>query len=247
MSLLDVTRQFVAEQIKPQFHDQRLASLEKLKLAVVLKRKNPYLFRAKAVTSAPEMVRQLLEAHLSSNEETLFGTFLEALAIHVCHHVFRGAKSSAEGIDLEFVRDKKRYAVSIKSGPNWGNSRQIKKMVDDFNRIKKINKQGKVDVECVNGCCYGMDNKPNKVAGYLKLCGQDFWALVSNEQSLYQEIVQPLGHQARQRCDEFDEAYGRATTRFVRQFTDEFCAVDGAIDWAKLLQVNSGSKNPWQP
>ena len=53
MSLLKQAKQFVADNVKPGFHDPRLAKIEALKLRDVLQRKNPYLFRAKAVVSAP--------------------------------------------------------------------------------------------------------------------------------------------------------------------------------------------------
>jgi hypothetical protein len=56
MSLLEKTKIYVAENIAPGFHDKRLASILKLKLAQALKRKNPYLFRAKAITAAPDLV-----------------------------------------------------------------------------------------------------------------------------------------------------------------------------------------------
>lgn len=244
MTLLRKTKEFVAENIKPLFHDKRLSSIEKLQLKKILKRKNPYLFKAKAVTSAPDMVKQLLDAHLSSNEETLFGEFLESMAIFVCGQKFNGVKSTSEGIDLEFSRDNVRYAVSVKSGPNWGNSRQISKMISDFDRIKRIAGH-RAQIVCVNGCCYGQDGSPNKGKGYLKLCGQDFWTLISNDPALYQEIVEPLGYQARLRCDEFNEAYGRVITRFTHSFTDDFCESDGAINWLKLLELNSASKGGW--
>lgn len=246
MSLLEKTKQYVAENIKPTFHDKRLASLEGLRLKTVLKRKNPYLFRAKAVTSAPELIRQILDAHLSSNEETLFGEFLESMAIFVCSEKFGGVKSTSEGIDLEFSRDSVRYAVSIKSGPNWGNSRQISKMITDFDRIKRIAGH-RASIVCVNGCCYGQDGTPNKEKGYIKLCGQDFWNLISGEVDMYKEIVEPLGFQARARCDEFNEAYGRVLTKFTHSFTDEFCLEDGGLNWNKLVELNSASKSNWQP
>jgi len=249
MPLLQKTKRFVAENIKPDFHDKRLASIEKLKLQQVLKRKNPYLFRAKAVTSAPELVEQVLDAHLSSNEETLFGEFLESMAIFVCHEKFGGIKSASEGIDLEFSRDGQRYAVSVKSGPNWGNSRQIKKMISDFDRIRRIVRQReRADVVCVNGCCYGQDSSPNKETGnYLKLCGQDFWLLISDEAEMYKEIVEPLGFQAHQRCDQFKEAYGRVKNRFTREVIENFCTPNDALDWAKLIAFNSISKSQWKP
>jgi hypothetical protein len=245
MALLDVARAFVADNIKSQFHDLRLESLETLKLEDVLRKKNPYLFRAKAVTAAPEMVKQILDAHISSSDETVFGKFLEALAIHVCRHAFGGRKSHTTGIDLEFTRKDVRFAVSIKSGPKWANADQRKKMVQNFNVLKQVARQGGEVVECVEGCCYGKDANPYKVGGYLKLCGQDFWTLVSGDSDLYKDLVEPLGHQARQRCDDFDAAYGKVQTRFTVKFAAQFCSADGSIDWPKLLELNSGSKKPW--
>src|ERR1039458_2828046 len=128
---------FIEEHI-PEFHQTRLESLTGLKLQKVLRRKNPYLFKAKFVTSAPELVKLILDAHLSSQEESIFGGFLESLAVFICGRVYSGKKSSAEGIDLEFERDGIYYVVSIKSGPNWGNSGQVKKMRQNFNQAKRI-------------------------------------------------------------------------------------------------------------
>jgi len=130
ISLQDV-RNYVADNIG-NFHGSRLRSLRKLKLRQILKRKNPYLFRAKNILTAQDFVKTLLDAYLSSQEETLFGDFLEGLAIYINSKVYRGTKSSAEGIDLEFDKNGMRYIVSIKSGPNWGNSSQIRKMRDNF-------------------------------------------------------------------------------------------------------------------
>ena len=55
----------------PAFHHRRLESLGGLKLKNVLKRKNPYLFKAKNVNTAGELVKGILDAHLSSQEETM--------------------------------------------------------------------------------------------------------------------------------------------------------------------------------
>ncbi|MBC7215217.1 MAG: cytosolic protein [Burkholderiaceae bacterium] len=246
MTLIEQAKKYVQEHIAPDFHDKRLASLQSLKLEAVLKRKNPYLFRAKAIVSAPELVKQLLLAHLSSQEETLFGAFLEDLAIDICAHAYGGKKSTTEGIDLEFERDKIRYIVSIKSGPNWGNASQIAKMVQNFDRARRI-AGPRVHVIAVNGCCYGKDKNPEKNGNYFKLCGQDFWYLISGDPLLYQEIVEPLGYQARQRNDEFEEAFGRLHTRFTAEFTQHFCRSDAAIDWDKIVALNSGAAALWHP
>lgn len=246
MPLLTKARQFVQNRIAPDFHSKRLASLEGLKLEAVLKRKNPYLFKAKALTSAPDLVKQLLLAHLSSQEETLFGAFLEGLAIHICQHAYGGTKSTTEGIDLEFIRNTTRYIVSIKSGPNWGNASQIAKMVQNFDKARRI-AGPRTHVIAINGCCYGKDSTPAKTHNYFKLCGQDFWYLISGEPLLYQEIIDPLGHEARQRNEEFEEAFGRLHTRFTVQFVQDFCCPDASIDWEKLVAMNSQAALLWQP
>ena len=226
------------------FHKRRADSLRKLKLTQVLERKNPYLFKAKNISSAQDLVKLLLDAHLSSQEEAIFGEFLEELAIFVCGKVYNGKKSSAEGIDLEFEKEEIVYIVSIKSGPNWGNSGQIKKMVQSFKKAQRIlrtSNSSKKSILAVNGCCYGRDNRPDK-GDYLKLCGQDFWEFISGNQNLYVEIIEPLGHKAKEKNEEFAQDYGRILNLFTNQFFQEFCT-DGNIDWNKLVRFNSEKKN----
>lgn len=208
----------------------------------MLARKNPYLFKAKHVESAGMLVRQILDAHLSSQEETIFGDFLEMLAIHVCSRTFGGRKSATEGIDLDFERDGFRYIVSIKSGPHWGNSSQIKKMREYFRQARKI-AGPKEHLIAVNGCCYGRDNKPDK-EDYSKLCGQGFWELVSGDPLMYQEIIEPLGHKAKERNEEFSREYGKVENRFTGQFIQDYCTSDGAIDWKLIVAFNSATKKP---
>ena len=226
----------------PHFHAKRLQSLEELQLKTVLKRKNPYLFKTKYVESAPDLVKQLLDAHLSSQEETIFGDFLESLAIEVCSLVYGGRKSTSEGVDLEFDRDGVRYIVSIKSGPSWGNSSQIKKMREHFKQARRIYGQSK-HLIAVNGCCYGRDAKPEK-GDYQKLCGQSFWEVISGEATMYQDIIEPLGHQAKARNEAFLGAYAKVINRFSAGFIAEFCQPDGAIDWPELVAFNSSREQP---
>ena len=222
-------RDYVAANISA-FHETRLARLEELKLKKILRRKNPYLFKAKNILTAEALVRVLLDAHLSSQEETLFGDFLEGLGIYINAKTFGGKKSSAEGIDLEFDRDGIRWLVAIKSGPNWGNSSQINKMRDNFKKAARIARTGKskLDVRAVNGCCYGRDETPDK-GDFQKLCGQRFWEFISGSENLYIDIIEPLGHQAKHRNDEFDIAYAKVVNRFTESFILDFC-VGGAID-----------------
>jgi hypothetical protein len=211
----------------------------------VLKRKNPYLFKAKYVLTADEIVRGIVDAHISSNEETIFGDWLEGLAIFINGKVYGGRKSGIANIDLEFDENSTRNIVTIKSGPHWGNSSQIKKMVADFKTAKRTlrTSSSKLNIVAVNGCCYGRDNKPDK-GDYFKYCGQMFWEFISGDPNLYTELIEPLGHKAKERNDDFMKSYSKMINKFIKEFTTDFCDKSGTIEWDKLVKLNSATVKP---
>lgn len=228
------------EQNIGDFHSKRLEKLEKLNFKEILKRKNPYLYKAKNILTAQDLIKNLLDAFLQSQEETLFGDFMEGVAIFVCQMVFNGCKSQKlEGIDLEFVKNGIIYIVEIKSGPNWGNSSQIKRMKDNFQNAKAIleSENQNAKVVAVNGCCYGIENKPNK-GSYFKYCGQEFWEFISDDENLYIDIIEPLGHNAKEKNEEFLLAYARVINKFTLKFSQDFCE-EGMINWKKIVEFNS--------
>jgi len=199
------------------FHEKRIEKLREIKLRNLLKRKNPYLYKAKNINTGHELIKALLDAYLSSQEETLFGTVLESIAIQVCAFVHRGYKSGIEGIDLEFDHEVARYIVSVKSGPNWGNSSQINKMIDHFNKARRIlrTSNGNIQVIAINGCCYGQstaDNIFQEKGDYQKLCGQKFWELLSRDSNFYLDLIEPIGRDARIRNDAFMKEYRKLLT-----------------------------------
>ena len=231
--------EYVAANIQ-DFHQKRLDSLQKLKLLNVVRRKNPYLFKAKDINTAQDFVTFILDAHISSQEETIFGGFLEDLAIFICSQVYGGQKSAAEGIDLEFEKDSIRYIVSIKSGPNWGNSSQVAKLRDNFKKTKRILGANKLptNVVAVNGCCYGKDRKPDK-GDYLKLCGQKFWEFISGDDNLYTDIIEPLGHRAKEKNQQFMQEYAKVVNKFTAEFIGKYCDAEGNILWEEIVKFNS--------
>jgi hypothetical protein len=224
------------------FHKKRIQSLDKLKLSKILSRKNPYLYKAKYVFTADEIIKGLVDVHISSHEETIFGDWLEGLAIFINQKVFDGRKSGIKGIDLEFDTNGIRNIVTIKSGPNWGNSSQIAKMISDFKTAKKTlrTSNSQIMVNAVNGCCYGKDSSPDK-GEYFKYCGQQFWHFISGDLSLYTEIIEPLGHKAKENNDEFLKSYALMINKFTREFTNTYCKASGEIDWELLVRFNSAT------
>lgn len=243
LNLKDVIK-YVEENIGT-FHQKRIAGLKDLKLKKVLSKKNPYLFKAKYVLTAQDIIKSLTDAFISSQEETIFGDWLEGLAIFVNEKVYKGRKSGIIGIDLEFDKDNVRYIVTIKSGPNWGNSSQIAKLVADFKTAKKTlrTSNSQLNIVAVNGCCYGKENQPDR-GDYFKYCGQKFWEFMSGDTDFYTKIIEPLGHQAKERNDDFMQSYAQMINKFTKEFADTFCKNDGSIDWDKLVRFNSATLDP---
>ncbi len=225
------------------FHQQRLDYVtKKINLDKILEQKNPYLFRAKNVITAHDLIKGFLDAFLQSQEETFFGNFMESLAIFVADKVFVAKKMPKKsGMDLQFESEDVMYVVEIKAGWNWGNASQIKQLKINAKSAKeKLESETDKTIMILNGCCFGKkkNTKPEE-DGYYKVCGQEFWQLISNDENFYIKIIEPIGHKAKQRNEEFDEAYGILINKFTVDFANRFCD-NGKINWEKLLIFNSG-------
>ena len=234
----NAVNQFVNENIV-DFHKKRISALERLKLVNLL-RKNPYLFKAKNIQTAGELMKGLLDALLSSSEEKFFGDFLEDLAIFIASQTCNGRKSTAPGVDLEFENKGIHYIVSVKSGPNWGNSSQQSKLADDLQKAALRLKQSQYhkNVQPVLGICYGK-TRTSYLRGYLKAVGQNFWYLISENENLYTDIIEPIGYRAKEHNRAFGDARARVENRFTKEFIDQYCENDGSIDWIRLVEFNS--------
>lgn len=238
---LDRVRQFVNTHID-EFHLRRIGKLQKLNLRDLLRRKNPYLFRAKNIVTANELIEGLLDASLSSSEEEMFGQFLEDLAIFVAETTCDGRKSAAPGVDLELIRDNTHFVISIKSGTSWGNSSQHKRLAQDLQdaviRLKQSSTKAR-SVQSVLGICYGRTKTVYASQGYLKVVGQNFWSLIGGNKELYVEIIEPLGYRAKEHNEVFLSGRSEIVNKFTGEFIQSFCERPGAIDWRRVVEFNS--------
>lgn len=76
------------------FYTNLIKKVDSLNIKAVMKRKNPYLFRAKAMNGAAQITDAILAAFVSSSEETIFGNvFFEPY----CHSSSSGSKSISRG------------------------------------------------------------------------------------------------------------------------------------------------------
>ena len=113
-SNLDEVEDYISKEIIT-FHKAKLKCLEQLDLKKILKKKNPYLFKAKNINIASDLICELMDAVLSASEEKIFGDFLENLAIFAAKKIYNGWKSSSTGVDLELTKNDTHFLVSVKS------------------------------------------------------------------------------------------------------------------------------------
>lgn len=223
------------------FYGSLLEKIDEIKIEDIMKRKNPYLYRAKAMQSASEIVESVLSATVSSSEETIFGNcFFEPLAIAASG----GNKALAEGVDI-MVEDKAEniiYAIAVKSGTSVFNADSKKRQEQNFNAAAKLAKQAHARYEPIIGYSYGKKRTTGKGKPtiYRELAGQDFWAELTGDPDFYIKIINYMGAKPEQYLERYRESYNRASNRLVKQFTVSFCDDDGSINWNKLVRFNSG-------
>jgi hypothetical protein len=234
--------QFIQD-LMDDFYISKLNDLNNISLKELLKKKNPYLFSVRRILTAGELVKSLLDAKMSSSDEELFGTFLENLAIFIAQVTLDANKSSSHGIDFEYSKDKTRYLVTLKSGLNWGNSSQWKALESDFKSAMTILKQSFhiANINCILGICYGKTKTTIKRGIILQVCGQNFWYMITGNESFYKDIVQPLGYKAKESNESFEERKAEIINRLTGNFISDFCDESGKILWENVVEFNSGN------
>jgi Type II restriction endonuclease EcoO109I len=226
------------------FHDRRLEAMKGIDLKDLLKKKNPYLFKAKHMETASELIESLLDARLSSSEEEIIGDFLEGLSIFVASKTLGAHKSGITGFDFEYETEDTHYVYALKSGENWGNSSQWDALEAHCKAaLKTLSTSGSnKNAKCMLGICYGKSKTSLKRGIITQVSGQQFWYTISGEKSFYQDIVEPIGNKAKERNEAFAKEKGELVNKLTYELLDEFCdKKTRRILWDKLVKFNSGN------
>jgi len=220
------------------FYKSLIVNLGKLNIKKIMGRKNPYLFRAKAINGASQIVDALLMAFVSSSEETIFGnSFFEPIATATA----RGQKALAEGIDITIENDDTIYAIAVKSGPHVFNRASKKKQGENFVAAQKLAQQVKKRFVAIVGYGYGKKNpsKKGQPKIYEEIAGQAFWTMLTGDEDFYLKLIRFMKTLPEKHIEEFRDVYQKTMNKLLREFTLEFCNEDGSIDWEKLVRFNS--------
>ncbi|OGO51221.1 MAG: cytoplasmic protein [Chloroflexi bacterium RBG_16_68_14] len=227
------------------FYDRRKQALSKIRLRSFLRRKNPYLFRARAIEKASDLIEQLLVAHLQASDETIFG---DAFFEPISKIASGGVVSPAPGLDFAVETDRHYLAVAMKSGPNIYNASQKRRQSDEFNqlraRLQKLNKQ----FDPLLGHAYGRKRtEAGKNQAYRDRSGQAFWTEITGDPDFYVKLIRLMGDEPQRRREEFAAEWDALSNRLAMEFVSDFCFGDGRIDWEKLTQFVSAEEPPKLP
>jgi hypothetical protein len=78
----------------------------------------------------------------------------------------------------------------------------------------------------------------------MKIVGQNFWYLISENPNLYTDIIEPIGYRAYEHNENFHTERKKIVGRFSHEIHEKFFdPKSGLIDWVKLVQFNSGNLN----
>ena len=208
---------------------------------LLLKKKNPFLLRIRGAETAHDLVQRMLEAALSSSEETRFGNSFEKCAEIVCRYGRDGKKSGVEGIDLEYAEHEgQRTLIQVKSSVNWGNSSQKKQLGENFKTACRILKQGGSvkNVRCIEGICYGK-NERTQLGDRERIVGESFWEEISGWRGLYSALMEKVGLHA---GNGLQEAKNDAINKIVAFMREQSLLIEeDRVDWDELLLFLSQS------
>lgn len=221
-----------------EFYMSLTKTLDDINIDKILKRKNPYLYRAKGINNATQVVDGILSAYVSSSEETIFGnTFFEPIAIVVSG----GQKAVTEGVDITVDKDNTIYSIAVKSGTSVFNADSRKRQEQNFQSAQKRAQQAHNAFMPVVGYGYGKKKVSIKNEKFYKeLAGKDFWEWLTGDPAFYTKIIAYMGTKPDEFATHFEDSYNKAENRMIRDFTTKYCKDDGSIDWDKLIKFNSG-------
>lgn len=237
--MTDEFRNFI-EQCLDDFYASRITKIDKLSLKEILCKKNPYLFKALNTERASEIIEQIVTAHITASDETMFGSqFFEPIA----KKVSGGVVSPSEGVDMAVETDNTYSAYSVKSGPTPLNASAKKRQNDEFgslrNRLLKLHKQ----FDPILAYSYGKKiAPPNDKKMYRVVAGQLFWEELTGDSEFYIKMVTLMQDIPKKHMEKYKPKYDASLNRLTVEFSKEFCQNDGSIDWEKLVRFVSGNK-----
>jgi len=182
-----------------------------------------------------DFVDDMMYTRLRTSRDTIMGNELEEFVWLFIKERFNGNKVEKKwGIDFEFIYNDILYLLQLKSGPNWANSDQKKKLKDNFNSRKFYHRKNgyKGRIKCILGIMANDPKKRNKSnSTYTCLAGQDFFTFLSGDETLFLELPNYLN----EKVVDYSYCINVIRRRMIDYFGPWY-SVNGMLDYSKLMR-----------
>ena len=90
---------------------------------------------------------------------------------------------------------------------------------------------------------YGRKNKPSSGSFiYRESSGQEFWKEITGDENFYLKLIILMKDEPLKRIDQYQHDWDATINKFTKEFMEDFCLLDGHIDWEKLTKFVSASE-----
>ena len=225
------------------YHERLTAALKEVTFEQLFE-VNPYSFRLEQPGDIGQITLDSLNEFLRPVRDQLLEDVLREIAIFATDQVFGGCRSSLPGVDVEFVNRGAYYAVAIELGPERPGSSGPRMPAQEIRDAVVRSKNTLLPVQPTLGVCWGKAPAIYLPDGTLRVEGQQFWYLVSDDPYLHVDLVKPLRRQVLQNNEGSRLARDGAAMRLFMKFYELFCGRRGVVKWGRLAQYTSGNYTP---
>jgi hypothetical protein len=168
--------------------------------------------------------------HKQTSSQTIWGNYLESIAVKICNSVRDGYKSNQTCTDLEWVDQGKKHYRGFKSSPKWANADQKKTANNKDKELREQSDFGSYKVLT----SYGKTAKRTNENNFIQLSGQDAWEEISKDQDMYNKVM--IGVQLNDKIIRqfLENIYISDMDKSIKWFIQNFTNEDKTINFIKV-------------
>jgi hypothetical protein len=231
-------QQVINKIVVDSLENLRLVSRKEISFPKLLSKCNPYELAVNCQT-VESLVEFIMSSHKQTSSQTIWGNYLESIAVKVCEKNLGGFKSKEECTDLEWNDNGKKHYRGWKSSPNWCNADQKRAVNTKENSMTMNEDFGSFKVLT----SYGKTSKRRKNEGFVQLSGQDAWQEISGDEELHNKVMVGVRLNSKIIRQFLENIYISDRDKSVRWVTNNFTNEDNTINFIKINNYVSSRNN----
>jgi hypothetical protein len=211
---------------------------KKISFPKLLAKSNPYEL-AVSCDTIECLVEFVLASHKQTSSKTIWGNYLETIALNISKLTINGYKSKEECTDIEWIFDGIKHYRGWKSSPKWCNADQkrtanlkVNELIDteDFGSFKILTSYGKTTEKKVSN-------------GFIQLSGQDAWNEIGLDNEIYNKVMSSIMDNSKIIGLFLENIYISDKDRIITWMKDNFLNNDNTINFIKINKYVSSRDN----